>query len=134
VRPPRTEEPLELEEAPRLRGATRLAVPEPLDPAATDPKRPVRVARFVNALLVVLCLIGSVQVIGLIAVEAQRLWHTEREVARLEGEIAAIAAESHDLFEVAARGDDQGYREQLARRQGYVFPFETRFVGPRTSR
>ncbi len=123
----------EVDEPRRLRGATRLAPVEPLDPAATDPKRPVRVARFVNALLVLLCLAGSLQVLGLIGVEGQRLWHTEREVARLESELVAIRSESHDLLEVARRDGDQGYREQLARRQGYVFPFETRFVGPRAA-
>jgi cell division protein FtsB len=124
---------VEVEEAPRPRGATRVVVPEAADPVATDPRRPVRLARFVNALLVALCLVGSLQVVALIAIEAQRLWHTEREVARLEAEIAAIEAESHDLSEVALRGADEGYREQLARRQGYVFPFETRFVGPRAA-
>jgi cell division protein FtsB len=127
------DEAIEVEEAPRPRGATRVVVPEAADPASTDPRRPVRLARFVNALLVVLCLVGSLQVLALIAVETQRLWHTEREVARLEAEIAAIEAESHDLSEVALRGADEGYREQLARRQGYVFPFETRFVGPRAA-
>jgi hypothetical protein len=129
----RLEEPPEADEPRRLRGATRVAPVEPLDPAATDPKRPVRVARFVDALLVLLCLAGSLQVLALIGVEVQRLWHTEREVARLESELAAIDAESHDLLEIARRGGDEGYREQLARRQGYVFPFETRFVGPRAA-
>jgi hypothetical protein len=125
--------PPDVEEPRRLRGATRLVVSEPLDPAASDPARPVRVARLINAALVVLCVIGSVQAVVLIGVEAQRLWHTEREVARLEAEIAAARDESRDLVEIAGRGDDEQYREQLARRQGYVFPHETRFVGPKAA-
>lgn len=117
-------------ESPRRRGATRVARPEPVDPALVDPRRPVRVARFVNAALVVLCLVGTVQTLLLIGVEASRLWHTEREIARLGREVAAAERESAELLEIARRADDARYREQLARRQGYVYPFETRLVGP----
>jgi hypothetical protein len=115
---------------PRLRGATRIVRPEPIEEAATDACRPVRVARFINAALVVLCLVGSAQLMVLIGVELSRLAFTEREIARLEREIATAHRESDDLLEIAGRGADERYREQLARRQGYVYPFETRFVGP----
>jgi hypothetical protein len=121
-------------ELPRKRGATRLPPPpEPPDPAQTDPRRPVRVARFINVVLLVLCVVGSLQLVGLIGIEARRLWHAEREIARLEREVAEIREETSDLREIALRGDDARYRELLARRQGYLFPNETRFVGPRAA-
>lgn len=126
-------DPHELPAAPRPRGATRVVPPEPAARAG-ERTRPVRVARFANAAIVVLCLVGSVQMLVLIGVEVQRLRHTEREVARLESEIIALDHASHDLLEIAGRAGDAGYREQLARRQGYVFAFETRFVGPRSER
>ena len=124
--------------APRPRGATRLVPrPESADGAAADGaaeagpvKRPVRVARGINALLVAVCLLGSLHVAGLIVVEARRLAYTEGEIQRLEGEIDALVRETADLRAVAERADDERYRELLARRQGYVYADETRFIGP----
>ncbi len=119
----------------RSRGASRLAPTELADggealAAPADARRPVRVARGINALLVALCLLGSFQVLGLIAVEVQRLVYAEAEIARLEADLVAIRHDTADLEAVAERADDERYRELLARRQGYVFPNETRFVGP----
>ncbi len=126
--PERTDEP-------RSRGASRLAPTEVAGgdealAARADARRPVRVARGINALLVALCLLGSLQVLGLVAVEVQRLVYMEAEIARLEADLAAIRRDTADLEAVAERTDDERYRELLARRQGYVFPYETRFVGP----
>ena len=120
---------------PRSRGARRLppsattAAGESV-PEAAAARRPVRVARGINAVLVALCLLGSLQGLGLIAVEVQRLVYAEAEIARLEAELATIRRETADLKAVAERAEDERYRELLARRQGYVFPHETRFVGP----
>ncbi len=121
---------------PRSRGASRLAPPAAMTAgdetvsAPVDARRPVRVARGINALLVALCLLGSLQGLGLIAVEVQRLVYAEAEIARLEAELALIRRETADLEAVAERAEDERYRELLARRQGYVFPHEMRFVGP----
>jgi len=90
----------------------------------------VRVARGINALLVAVCLLGSLHVAGLMVVEVRRLAYTEGEIARLEAELDAIARDTADLRAVAERFDDERYRELLARRQGYVHPEETRFIGP----
>jgi hypothetical protein len=115
--------------APRPRGATRVLPPD--DPAL-DPRRPVRVARGVSVVLVVLCLVGSLQAVAMIAIEARRLWTSQREIVRLEREVAELRRETSDLIEIAARGDDDRFREHLARRQGYVYPHEVRYViGPR---
>jgi cell division protein FtsB len=113
------------EEAPRPRGASRVLPPD--DPSL-DPRRPVRVARGVSALLVVLCLVGALQAAAMISIEARRLWTAEREIARLEAEVGALRREAADLTEIAARGDDARFREHLARRQGYVYPDEVRYV------
>jgi hypothetical protein len=115
--------------APRPRGATRVLPPD--DPSL-DPRRPVRVARGVSAILVVVCLVGSLQAVAMITIEARRFWTSDREIVRLEREVAELRRETADLIEIAARGDDARFREHLARRQGYVYPDEVRYViGPR---
>ncbi len=114
----------------RLQGARRLVPVDSETLEAPAAQRPVRVARGINALLVAVCLLGCLQVAGLIAVEVRRLVYTEAEVARLETELETLRRETADLHAVAERGDDERYRELLARRQGYVFREETRFVGP----
>ena len=127
----------------RPRGATRIAPRRDLDaggesagpgaadaPSGADLRRPVRVARGINALLVAVCLLGSLHVAGLMVVEVRRLAYTEGEIARLEAELEAIARDTSDLRSVADHVDDERYRELLARRQGYVYPEETRFIGP----
>jgi len=118
---------------PRPRGATRLAPrhdPDVDAASAPDAPRPVRVAKGINALLVAVCLLGSLHLVGLMVVEVRRLAYTEGEIARLEAELHAIARDTADLRAVAERFEDERYRELLARRQGYVFPEETRFIGP----
>ncbi|MDF1523800.1 MAG: hypothetical protein P1P87_13415 [Trueperaceae bacterium] len=133
VAPPRPERrslprglgPGEVATEPRPRGATRAVPPD--DPAC-DPRRPVRIGRGVTALLVVACTVGALQVAALTAVEVRRWWIADREVVRLEREVAALQADVDDLAAIAGRGDDARFREHLARRQGYVFPDEVRYV------
>ncbi len=122
-------------EALRPQGANRVAPVSPVleDEEAlvgADPARPVRIARGINAVLVALCLLGSIQVAGLVVVEIQRVFYAEAEIARLEADLEAIRRETADLRAVAEHGEDERYRELLARRQGYVYPSETRFIGP----
>ena len=64
----------------------------------------------------------------MITVEVRRPWTAEREIVRLEREVADLRGETVDLTEIAVRGDDARFREHLARRQGYVFPDEVRYV------
>lgn len=122
--------PVDVEETPpRRRGATRVLPPE-AEADAQGATRPARVARGINAVVVGLCLLGSLQVLVMLGIELNRIVHAEREIARLEAELSAIDREADDLLEVASRAGDVVYREQLARRQGYVYPFETRYIGP----
>lgn len=107
------------------RGATRL--PDPNDPAF-DPKRPVRISRGFSLILVVIGIVGSLQAMIMVGIEVQRWRVAQREVVRLEREVAALQQEELALIEIANRSDDAGFRERLARRQGYLFPNEVRFV------
>lgn len=111
--------------AVRPRGATRVVPPD--DPSR-DPRRPVRLARGVSAVLAVVAIVGTLQASIMVSVEARRLWTAEREIARLTREVAELRAETSDLIEIAGRGDDDRFREHLARRQGYVYPDEVRYV------
>jgi hypothetical protein len=117
--------PGERDDAPRPRGATRTLPPD--DPAL-DPRRPARIGRGATALLVAACTLGALQAAVMLAVEARRWYVADREVVRLEREVADLHAEAADLAAIAERGDDVRFREHLARRQGYVFPDEVRYV------
>ena len=119
----------------RKRGASRLPSEGPLHerplherPQERDRSRPVRVARGISAVLLVICLVGALQAVFMIVVEARRWTVAEREIVRLEREVADLRREAADLIEVAMRGGDERFREHLARRQGYVFPDETRYL------
>lgn len=109
----------------RKRGASRLLTEQEKE---RDQARPVRVARGISAVLLVICLVGALQAVFMIVVEARRWTVAEREIVRLEREVADLRREAADLIEVAMRGGDERFREQLARRQGYVYPHETRFL------
>lgn len=118
----------------RKRGASRLpserlAGERPLgEREERDRPRPLRVARGISAVLLVICLVGALQAVFMIVVEARRWTVAEREIVRLEREVADLRREAADLVEVAMRGGDERFREQLARRQGYVYPHETRYL------
>jgi hypothetical protein len=107
------------------RGATRIIPPD--DPSR-DPRRPLRIARGVSLVLVVLSLVGTLQGLLMLSIEARRWWVAAREVTRLQAEVQALRSETADLLEIAERGEDVRFREHLARRQGYVFPDEVRYV------
>lgn len=132
TRPPREDAgrrralgPGEVAQDPPPRGATRVLPP---DHPERDPRRPVRIGRGVSALVVIVCTVGALHAAVMLAVEVRRWWIADREVLRLEAEVAALRAEAADLAQIAARGDDLRFREHLARKQGYVYPDEVRYV------
>jgi hypothetical protein len=95
-------------------------------PAAARTKAgPARGARILLLLIVSL---GSVHVLFMLAVEGLRLVRSEISIARLEREVSALEREADGLRAVIEHGDDLTYREQLARRQGYMYPDEARIV------
>ncbi len=64
----------------------------------------------------------------MLAIEARRIVHLRTEIQGLERDIAELEAEASELRAVAGHADDELYRELLARRQGFVFPEETRVL------
>lgn len=87
-----------------------------------------RPARRALLLLGVIAAIGIVQVGFLLFVEADRSLRHRTAIERLETEIDDLQREADGLRAVARRADDERFREQLARRQGFLYPDETRVV------
>lgn len=79
-------------------------------------------------LLLVLVAFGSVHLLFMLGVEGLRFVRAEMSIERLEREVAGLEAEARSLEAVIEHADDQSYREQLARRQGYMYPDEVRVV------
>lgn len=93
------------------------------EPVAPPPRR----ARL-NIVIVVLATLGVLQLLYLNWVESDRMLVLRRDVARLEADVARLQAEERGLLDVAAHSDDAGFREQLARLQGFIGPDELRVV------
>lgn len=85
-------------------------------------------ARNVKRFLVILALLGSLQVLVMLGVEAYRAVEGQRAIQRLQNDIATLEAEAAGLAAVVEHADDPAYREQLARRRGFVYPDEIRVV------
>lgn len=79
-------------------------------------------------LLGILALIGTLHVGFLIFVELDRFARHRTAITELEAELAATRAEADALRAIAERLSDTDFREQLARRQGFMFPDETRLI------
>lgn len=82
----------------------------------------------VRRFLIVLALLGSIQLAIMLGVEAYRAVEGQRAVTRLQNDIAALEAEAAELSSAIEHADDLAYREQLARKRGFVYPDETRIV------
>ncbi|HEX7003825.1 MAG TPA: septum formation initiator family protein [Trueperaceae bacterium] len=64
----------------------------------------------------------------MLGVEGIRYFRAQMSIERLEREVADLESEARALQAVIEHGDDQRYREQLARRLGYMYPDEARIV------
>ena len=91
------------------------------------PRTPPRRQRL-NVVLVVLATLGVLQLIYLNLVESDRMLVLNREVPRLEADVARLQAEEQQLLDVVAHSGDERYREQLARALGFIGPDELRVV------
>jgi hypothetical protein len=76
----------------------------------------------------VIAAIGIVQVGFLAFVEIDRAVRHRAAIASLEAELTQLRAEAEALRAVAERADDETFREQLARGQGFLHPGERRIV------
>lgn len=81
--------------------------------------------------IVIIAAVGTLQLLYLNFVEADRLFVHEREIGRLEREVEAMRSERNALAAVADHARDEAYREQLARKQGFIYPDELRVITQR---
>lgn len=84
--------------------------------------------RGANVLFLTIAVVGCVHALAILTLEISRAVYTNREVARLERDIAALELESTNLENVIAHKNDASYREQLARLQGFIYADEARYV------
>jgi len=80
--------------------------------------------RLVELLLVIMALVGGLQAVVMIGVELSRYLNRSSEVASLSRDVAQLELDIAALHEVLARHNDERFREQLARQQGFVYPNE----------
>ena len=81
-----------------------------------------------NVILIFLTTLNIFQLIYLNLVESDRMLVLNREVPRLEADVTRLQAEEQGLLEVTAHAGDDLYREQLARKLGFIGPDELRVV------
>ena len=84
--------------------------------------------RGANLLFLIIAVVGCIHMLAMLSLEISRTVYTEREVARLERDITDLKSESVNLQSVIAHRNDDAYREQLARLQGFIYPNEARYV------
>lgn len=78
--------------------------------------------------IIFLAVLGCIQVTFMLVVEVRRTLNANTAIERLESEVGELEAEAARLNAVIEHGDNDAYREQLARRQGFMLPDETRVV------
>ena len=91
-------------------------------------RRASAAARGAHRALVVLALVGSLHAMFLLGVEGWRFVQERRAIGRLQHQVTGLKSEATGLSQVIDHTDDQTYREELARRQGYMYPDELRAV------
>lgn len=85
-------------------------------------------SRAAMALLGFLAALGCVQLVVMLGVELDRYVRHREAIHELQAEVRALEREAEGLRAIAERGDDDVFLEQLARRQGFVWPDEERLV------
>jgi cell division protein FtsB len=84
--------------------------------------------RGVNVLLTVLAIVGCIHVMIMMGIELNRMVATQQEITRLSLETSTLEAEVAGLQSVLDNGDNPLYREQLARKAGFAYPDEVRYL------
>ena len=97
----------------------------------TEPQTKAPRRRMPHWVIVLIAAVGTVQLLYLNYVEADRMFVHQREITRLESEVGAMQAERNSLAAIADRAQDEVLREQLARKQGFIFPDELRVITQR---
>lgn len=104
----------------------------PAEAAAGTERRPRRrraaAARGAHRVITVLALVGSLHALFLLGVETWRFVVEQRAVAHLQTQVNDLKSQAGGLQQVIDHAGDSRYREDLARRQGYMYPDEQRAV------
>lgn len=79
-------------------------------------------------LTTLLIMVGTFHVLAMIMVETNRWLEARAQIARLEQDIGIIRADMANLKTQLVYREDDGLLEQLARRQGFIYPEETRVI------
>ncbi|HEX7022857.1 MAG TPA: hypothetical protein VF171_08365 [Trueperaceae bacterium] len=106
----------------RSRGAPEVREPAPAEKDALGSSFGA------NTLFLIVAVVGLLHLMVMFSVEAGRLVHATRAISRLEGEMVDIEAERAELEAVIAHRQDEGFREQLARNKGFIYPDERRYI------
>jgi len=81
--------------------------------------------------IVLIAAVGTVQLLYLNYVEADRMFVHQREISRLEREVEAMEAARNALAAIADRVDDAAFSKQLARTLVFSYPGELRDITQR---
>lgn len=98
------------------------------EPIAPRRRRRAAVAQGAHRVLVALAVVGSLHALFVLGVESWRFVSERRAVTRLENQVGDLQNEAKGLQQVIGHANDMRYREDLARRQGFMYPNELRAV------
>ncbi len=81
-----------------------------------------------SLLFLTIAIVGSLHILVMLGIETRRYFRTSHAIANLQVKIAIDQATLLELREIEAHKYDDRYREQLARKQGFIYPNEQRYV------
>ncbi len=81
-----------------------------------------------NLLFLSIAIIGSLHLLVMLGIETNRYIRTYSAITNLNAKIAINKATLAELKDIKAHENDSRYREQLARKQGFIYPNERRYV------
>jgi cell division protein FtsB len=84
--------------------------------------------RGVNILLTVLAIVGCIHIMVMMVIELNRMVASQQEINRLTAETQVLEAEVAGLESVLDNANNPEFREQLARRAGFAYSDEARWL------
>jgi cell division protein FtsL len=85
-------------------------------------------ARWGSVFFTVIAVVGSLHAMFMLTRESALFVYTNQEVTRLAADISELQNEIRTLQAVIEHKNDLGFRGQLARLQGFIYPDETRIL------
>lgn len=84
--------------------------------------------RGVNVLLTVLAIVGCLHIMVMMVIELNRMVASQQEITRLTAETQVLEGEVAGLQSVLDNANNPEFREQLARRAGFAYSDEARWL------